>query len=47
MEWNDANYFIVLERALHKKCNQSPMDVAQRLISSMMRRITEVIPDTE
>ena len=27
-----------LERALHKKCNQIPMVVAQRLISSMMRR---------
>ena len=37
MEWNDVNNFIVLERALHKKCNQSPMVVAQRLNSSMMR----------
>ena len=27
-----------IERALHKKCNQSPMAVAERLISSMMRR---------
>ena len=43
-----------LERALHMKCNQIPMVVAQRLISSMMRRsvgacegLTEVIPDTE
>ena len=27
-----------LERALHKKCNQIPMVVAQRLISSIMRR---------
>ena len=27
-----------LERALHKKCNQIPIVVAQRLISSMMRR---------
>ena len=26
-----------LERALHKKCNQSPMVVAQKLISSMIR----------
>ena len=26
-----------LERALHKKCNQIPMVVAQRLISSMMK----------
>ena len=26
-----------LERALHKKCNQIPMVVAQRLISSMLR----------
>ena len=42
------------ERALHKKCNQIPMAVAQRLILSMMRRcveacwgLTKVIPDTE
>ena len=27
-----------LERALHKKCNQIPLVVAQRLISSMMQR---------
>ena len=27
-----------LERALHKQCNQIPMAVAQKLISSMMRR---------
>ena len=27
-----------LERALQKKCNQSPMVMAQRFISSMMRR---------
>ena len=27
-----------LERALHKKCNQIPRVVAQRLISSMIRR---------
>ena len=27
-----------LERELHKKCNQIPMAMAQRLISSMMRR---------
>ena len=27
-----------LERALHKECNQIPMVVAQRLISSMMGR---------
>ena len=27
-----------LERALHEKCNQIAMVVAQRLISSMMRR---------
>ena len=27
-----------LERALHKKCNLIPMAVAQRLISSKMRR---------
>ena len=38
MEWNDVNNFIDLERALHKKCNQSPMVVAQRLISSKLRR---------
>ena len=37
-EWNDVNNFIDLELALHKKCNQIPMVVAQRLISSMMRR---------
>ena len=45
-----------LEHALHKKCNQIPMFVAQMLISSMMRDetlcaclwgLTEVIPDTE
>ena len=27
-----------IERALHKKCNQMPVAVAQRLILSMMRR---------
>ena len=37
-EWNDVNNFMDIERALHKKCNQIPMVVAQRLISSMMRR---------
>ena len=42
MEWNDVNNFMDLERALHKKCNQSPMVVAQRLISSMMRRLVGV-----
>ena len=42
MEWNDVNNFMDLERALHKKCNQSPMVVAQRLISSMMRRFVGV-----
>ena len=35
---NDVNNFMDLERALHKKCNQIPMVVAQRLISSMMIR---------
>ena len=29
MEWNDVNDFMDLERALHKKCNQSPMVVAK------------------
>ena len=38
MEWNDVNYFMGLERALHTNCNQSPMVVAQRLFSSIMRR---------
>ena len=38
MEWNDVNNFIDLERALPKKRNQSPMGVAQRPLSSMMRR---------
>ena len=38
MEWSDVNKFMDLERALLKKCNQSPMVVAQMLISSMMRR---------
>ena len=54
MEWNDVNKLMDIECALHKKCNQSPMVVAQRLISSMMRRcvgacggLTKVIPDTE
>ena len=42
MEWNDVNNFMDLERALHKKCNQSPMVVAQMLISSMMRRCVGV-----
>ena len=42
MEWNDVNNFMDLERALHKKCNQIPMLVAQRLISSMMRRLVGV-----
>ena len=36
-EWNDVNNFMDLEHALHKKCNQIPTVVAQRLISSMMR----------
>ena len=34
----DVNTFMDLERALHKKCNQIPDVVAQRLISSMIRR---------
>ena len=38
MEWNDVNNFMNLERALHKKCYQIPMVVAQRLISSIIRR---------
>ena len=38
MEWNDVNNFMDIERALHKKCYQIPMVVAQRLILSMMRR---------
>ena len=38
MEWSDVNKFMDLERALLEKCNQSPMVVAQMLISSMMRR---------
>ena len=42
MEWNDVNNFMDLERALHKKCNQSSMVAAQRLISSMMRRCVGV-----
>ena len=42
MEWNDVNNFMNLERALHKKCNQSPMVEAQRLISSMMRHYVGV-----
>ena len=37
MEWSDVNTFMDVERALLKKCNQSPMVVAQMLISSMMR----------
>ena len=51
---NDVNNFMDLERALQKKCNQIPMAMAQRLISSMMRRcvgayggLTEFMPDTE
>ena len=36
-KWNDVNYFMDLERALHKKCNQIPIVVAERLISSMIR----------
>ena len=42
MEWNDVNSFMDVERTLHKKCNRSPMVVAQRLISSMMRRCVGV-----
>ena len=42
MEWNDVNNFMDLERALHKNCNQIPIVVAQRLISSMMRRCVGV-----
>ena len=38
MEWNDVNNFMDLELALHEKCNQIPLIVAQRLISSIMRR---------
>ena len=39
MEWSDVNRFMDLEqRALLKKCNQSPIVVAQMLISNMMRR---------
>ena len=38
MEWNGVNNFIDIERALHNECNQVPLAVAQRLISSMMRR---------
>ena len=38
LEWNDVNNFMDLERAFHQKCNQIPMVVAQRFISSMMRR---------
>ena len=38
MEWNDVNNFMDLESALHKKCNQYPVVVAQGLISIMMRR---------
>ena len=40
--WNDVNNFIDLERALHKKCNQIPMVVAQSLISCVMRRCVGV-----
>ena len=54
MEWNDVNNFMDLECALHKKCNQSPMVVAQRLkfehdetFSGCLWGLTEVIPDTE
>ena len=32
-----------IESALHKKCNQKPMAVTQRLISSMMRRHVGVL----
>ena len=42
MVWNDVNNFMDIERALHKKCTQSPMVVAQRLISSMMGRCVGV-----
>ena len=38
VEWSDVTNVMDLERALHKKCNQSPMVVTQMLISSMMRR---------
>ena len=37
MEWSDVNNNMDLKHALHKKYNQSPMVVAQMLISSMMR----------
>ena len=36
--WDDVINFMGLERSLHQKCNQIPMVVDQRLISSMMRR---------
>ena len=36
-EWNDANNIMDLEPALHQKWIWTPMAVAQRLISSMMR----------
>ena len=38
MEWRDVNNAMDLERALHKKCNQSPLVVSKMLISSMIRR---------
>ena len=37
MGWNDVNNFMDIEPALHKKCNQTPMAVILKLISSMMR----------
>ena len=37
-EWNDVNNFMDFERAVHKKCDQIPLAVTQRLISCMMIR---------
>ena len=42
LERNNINKSMALERALHKKCNQNSMAVAQRLISSMMRCCVDV-----
>ena len=39
---NDVNNFMDIECALHKKCYQIPMVVAQMLISSMERRYVGV-----
>ena len=38
-----------LERALHKKCNQTPMAVTQNdeTLCGCLWGLTEVIPDTE